>query len=139
MRSFVPTGVAPLAFYERPTLGMAKSEAARWRSVFAEASGISTKGRCGITAVWLAFGLKMDPLISNTRSQIKLWLKTCAENADLRPRLRQAWRAAVAEVVSLNETGACREVRWGKVAGSLTSTIAMLTQAGWRADFADLL
>ena len=163
-RTLTTTGVAPQAFWDRPTVGLSADEARKWRSIFADAAGLTAQGRCALTAVWLAFGFKSEPLAFNTRLQLQMWLQTWREHEDLRPQLRQAWRKAVSQVIVSDAEGgqgsnkknqvdeargenqaghthdsaeAQTSIRWINVTGALTATVAMLHQIGWVASYAD--
>ncbi len=84
-------------------------------------------------AILSAYVHKNDPAVKLARDTALVWLDLWRDHPQVRNDARAAWRQAHADVVADDPS-----VRWHKVTGPLSATVATMTSMDWQVKFPKL-
>ena len=120
------TGVLPQATYGAETTGYSPTFVTELRTMAADATGTSHKGRCPYTAIAVAKGMEWDPYVRGPVSLIQEWCRV-APKVHL-PTLQRAWTAMEQQLTNASNP-------WQKVKGPMGAAYMHLKEMGWTISF----
>ena len=121
-RKLFATGVSPQAKYGQAVMGFSPTTIAGLRAMAARSLAVPA-GACTSVAIALLMGEGQDPSIKTRQEVVTTWLGVWAHE-HMRPRLRLAWKRIRPNLEDAR-------VRWLRVVGVISATIATLLDIGW--------